>query len=165
MIVERKGRMWRLQQWNVFLMCLFLLLKRSIWDLLSQNERQWPLIIPAWPLNPAMHYTLVWVFVYQIWWSQGILKIFDLWLTPALPLHHFWPQKWITRWSGVLSTIFGGLKAVLIWPLVDPGCPLHGLWPQQYITLINTRAPAAAYDSYMTFDPCSCIKLCNINYI
>ena len=40
MIVERKGRLWRLQQWNVFLMCLFLLLKRSIWDLLSQNERQ-----------------------------------------------------------------------------------------------------------------------------
>ena len=30
MIVEKKGRLWRLQQWNVFLMCLFLLLKRSI---------------------------------------------------------------------------------------------------------------------------------------
>ena len=131
----------------------------------KQFPSQWPLIIPACPLNPAMHYTLIWVFVYQIWWSQGILKIFDLWLTPASPLHHFWPQQWITHWSGVLSTIFGGLKAVPIWPLVDPGCPLHGLWPQQYITLINTRAPATAYDSYMTFHPYSCIKLCNINYI
>ena len=55
----------------------------------KQFPSQWPLIIPACPLNPAMHYTLIWVFVYQIWWSQGILKIFDLWLTPASPLHHF----------------------------------------------------------------------------
>ena len=71
----------------------------------KQFPSQWPLIIPVCPLN-----TLIWVFVYQIWWSQGILKIFDLWLTPASPLHHFWPQQWITHWSGVLSTIFGGLR-------------------------------------------------------
>ena len=107
----------------------------------KQFPSQWPLIIPACPLNPAMHYTLIWVFVYQIWWSQGILKIFDLWLTPASPLHHFWPQQWITHWSGVISTIFGDLKAVLIWPPVDPGCP------------------------YMVFDPSNTLHLLTLNCI
>ena len=32
-------------------------------------------------------------FFYQIWWWQGIFKVFDLWLTPADPCMIFDPSN------------------------------------------------------------------------
>ena len=53
----------------------------------------WPQLIPARHLTPSMHCTLVCGPFYQIWWSQGIFKEFDLWLTPADPCMTFDPSN------------------------------------------------------------------------
>ena len=56
----------------------------------KQLPSEWPLITPAWPLNPAMHYTLVWVFclpnLVATGHFKGIWPLVDPGLTPAWPL-------------------------------------------------------------------------------
>ena len=45
----------------------------------------WPRLTPAWPLTPAMSYTLIRGSSYQIWWPYIISEQFDRWLTLADP--------------------------------------------------------------------------------
>ena len=125
----------------------------------------WPWLTPAWPLTPAMCYTL-------------IRPLVD----PSWPQYDLWPQQCVTLWSGVLPTKFGGHTAFLsnltsgwlwltpawpvtptmhyalvrgssqqIWwpqgiakqidPLLDPSWSLYDLWPQQCITLWSGVLP------------------------
>ena len=46
-------------------------------------------LTPAWPLTPAMSYTLIRGSSYQIWWPYSISKPFDLWLNPDDPCMTF----------------------------------------------------------------------------
>ena len=58
---------------------------------------------------------------------------------PRWPLCDLWPKQYVTLWSGVLHTKFGGHRAFLsnltsvtsAWPQI----PLHDLRPQQCVTL------------------------------
>ena len=87
-------------------------------------------------LTPSMHYTLVWGPFYQSLVATGHFK--GIWPLVDLgwPVHDLWPQQYITLWSWVLPTKFGGHRAFLSnLTLVDPWWPLHDLWPQQCITL------------------------------
>ena len=118
----------------------------------------WPLITRAWPLTPAMCYTLVRGSCYQIWWPLGIYNQFDLSLTLADPYMTFDPSNAFysgqgfflpnlvaighlhepsnALWSGVPCTKFGSHRECLCnLTSVDPGWPLHDLWPQQCIIL------------------------------
>ena len=107
----------------------------------------WPLgdpgLTPAWPLTPAMSYTLIRGSLYQIWWPYGISKPFALWLTQADPLHDRWPQQCITVWSGVLPTKCGGHRALL--------SKLTPTWPQ--LTLHNLNPSNALHYGQGFFPP------------
>ena len=126
----------------------------------KQMPSEWPLITAAWPLNPAMHYTLVWVFWLPNLVATGHLKVLDLWFTPTWPLHDLWPQQWVTRWSGVLSTKFGGHTAFLShltsgWPQLTPAWHLT---PAMHYALVRgsshqmwwPQGIAKQIDSYLT---------------
>ena len=101
----------------------------------------WPRLTPAWPLTPAMSYTLIRGSSYQIWWSYSISKQFALWLTQADPA---WPLTPAMHYALVRgsSPKFGGHRALLSkLTLLDPSWPLCDLWPQQCITLWSRILP------------------------
>ena len=94
---------------------------------------------------------------------------------PDWPLHHLWPQQWVTLWSGLLPTKFGGYTAFLSnltsgWPWQTPAWPLtpemhyalvrdssHKIWwPKGIAKQIDPYLTPA--DPYTTFDPSSALR-------
>ena len=59
----------------------------------KQFPSQWPLIIPTCPLNPAMHYTLIWVFVYQIGGHRAFWRYLTSDWSPLHPCIIFDPSN------------------------------------------------------------------------
>ena len=85
----------------------------------------WPLH-DLWPSNEL--YFDQGFFLQNLVAIQHFSAIWPL-LDPGWPLHDFWPQQCITLWSGVLSTKFGGHRALLnkltpTWPQLTPTWPL-----------------------------------------
>ena len=106
----------------------------------------WPLVdpglTPAWPLIPAMSYTLIRGSFYQIWCPYDISKPFDLWLTPADPCMTFDPSNALHSGQGFFPPNVVAIGHCWAnWPLLDPSWPLHDLWPQQCITLWSEILP------------------------
>ena len=102
----------------------------------------WPQLTPAWPLTPAISYTLISGSSYQIWWQYNISNKFDHWLTLADPCMTSDPSNALRSGQGFSPP---NLVAVghcwAIWPLLDPGWPLHDLWPQRCISLWSGVPP------------------------
>ena len=106
---------------------------------LSNFNSGWPQLTFARPLTPSMHHTLAWGPFYHFWWPQGISKEFDLWLTSGWLVHDLWPQQCITLWSWVISTKFGGHRA--LWSKLTPSWPQStpswSLTPAIHYTLVR----------------------------
>ena len=108
----------------------FFITPSSHMALLSNFTSGWPWLTPAWPLIPAMSYTLIRGSSYQIWWPYSISKQFDLWLTPADPCMTFdLSNALCSGHAWILPTEVGGHKALLskltpTWPQLTPSWPL-----------------------------------------
>ena len=92
--------------------------------------------------DPAMSYTLIKGYSYQIWWPYGSSKQFDLWLTPADPCMTFDPNNALCSGQGFFPPNLVAIgHCQTSWPLLDPSWPLHDLWPQQCSTLWSGVLP------------------------
>ena len=143
----------------------------------KQLPSGWPLITPAWPLNPAMRYTIVRGSCNQIWQPSGISQQFDLWLTPADPCMTFDPSNELHFDQGYfLPNLVAIWHFKSIWHLVDPGwrTPAWHLTPSMHYTLVRGSSHQICWqkgiakqidpyltpaDPYMAFDPSNALGL------
>ena len=87
---------------------------------LSNLTSGWPQLTPARPLTPAMCYTLLRGSSYQVWWSYGIPKQFDLWLTQNDPCMTFDPSNALHSSQGFfLPSLVAIRHSYAIWHLID----------------------------------------------
>ena len=104
----------------------------------KQLPSEWPLITPAWPLNPAMHYTLVWGFclpnLVATGHFKGIWPLVDPGLTPAWPLT-----------PAMSYTLIRGSFYQIWWP--------YGIFKPFDLWLTPADPCMTPADPCMTFDP------------